>query len=200
MEGKEYLIDTNNQIIIDNFKYNSNLNFFSLKIELEPIRDSSRQYFLGIDGRYYSFIDYKKEFQQWLNSALLGSLSKENLIKNAYKKIYTWKDPNGWKAEINSGLIDRNYDLIKSRLMKLKKKNADYFISIDGLNPFIYEADEFGAYFNNCGEPRSWQYPVMSIVINHKNKSQSYQDLFEYLRTENGYKLISFTIRNADLK
>jgi len=199
VEGKEYVIDTNNQIIIDNFKYNSSLDFFSLKIEHEPIQDANRQSFLGVDGRYYSFIDYKKEFQAWLNFAILYSFSREKLIENSYKEIYIWKEPNGWISEVNSVFIDRNFELIKSRLAELNKEKADYFISIDGLNSFIYEAAEFDTYFNNCGDAKAWKYPVMDVIINRKTESDFNQDHFEFLRTENGYKLISMTIRNGKL-
>jgi hypothetical protein len=198
--GKEYLIDTNNQIIIDNFKYNWTLDFFSLKIEHEPIPDANRQGFLGVDGRYYSFIDYKKEFQSWFNFEILYSFSKEKLIGSSYKEIYIWKEPNGWTSEVSSTFIDRNFELIKSRLSELNKEKADYFISIDGLNPFIYKAAEFDTYFNNCGEAKEWKYPLVNVIINHKTKSDFYQDNFEFLRTENGYKLISMTIRYGKLK
>jgi len=58
VEGKEYLIDTNNKIIIENFKHNYNLDLFSLKIENAPAPEAYRQSFLGADGRYYSFINY----------------------------------------------------------------------------------------------------------------------------------------------
>ena len=198
--GKEYLIDTRDKIIIDNFKYDSSLDFFSLKIEHEPIQDANRQSFLGVDGRYYSFINYKKEFQAWLNIAILSSFSKEKLIEASYKEIYVWKEPNGWTSEVCSVFIDRNFELIKNRLAELNKQNAEYFISIDGLNPFIYRASEFDNYFNNCGESKEWKYPVMDVVINHKTESDFTQDHFEFLRTDNGYKLISMTIRNGQLK
>jgi hypothetical protein len=200
VEGKEYLIDTNNRIIIDNFKHNSDLDFFSLKIGQEPIQDASRQSFLGVDGRYYSFINYKKEFRQWLDSSLLDSLSKEKIIANSYNKIFFWKEPDGWTTETGSEFISRHYDLIKSRLTELNKKNLDCLISIEGLNPFIYETSDFDTYYNNCSEPKEWQYPVMSVILNHKTENDLYQDQFEFLRTENGYKLISVTIRNEKLK
>jgi hypothetical protein len=200
VEGKEYLINASNQIIIEDFKHNSNLDFFSIKIGHEPAQDANRQSFLGVDGRYYSFIDYEKEFQAWLNVALLNAFSREKLIECSYNKIYFWKEPDGWITEISSAFINRNIELVKSRLTEINKKHSDYFISIDRLNPFTYKAAEFDIYYNNCGEPKEWKYPVMDVVINHKTKSDSYQDHFEFLRTENGYKLISMTIRTGKLK
>lgn len=198
--GKEYLIDTHNKIIIDNFKNHSSLNLFSLKRDEKPVKDIRRKSYVGTDGRYYSFIDFKQEFQEWFDSSFLKAFSRENLIKNSYHKIYFWKEPRGWTSEINIEFINRNYDLIKSRLSSLNKKNSDYFISIEDLNPFIYEAPEFASYFDNCRQPKEWQYPVLTVVINDKNKNDFYQDIFEFLRTKNGYVLISVTIRNEQLK
>ncbi|MEN6320404.1 MAG: WG repeat-containing protein [Syntrophaceae bacterium] len=198
--GKEHLINTSNQIIIDNFKYDSSLDFFSLKIEQKPTQDANRQSFLGVDGRYYSFIDYKKEFQAWLHSAILSSFSQEKLINASYKEIYIWKEPHGWTSEDCSAFINRNFELIKNRLSELNKQNTDYFISINGLNPFIYKTTEFDIYFNNCGEAKEWKYPVIDVVINHKTESDFTQDHFEFLRTDKGYKLVSVTIRNGQLK
>lgn len=200
VEGKNYLIDTNNKIIIENFKHNYNLNLFSLKIENAPTNDPNRQSFRGADGRYYSFINYEKEFKSWLNEALLSSLSKDKLIESSYNKIYFWKEAEGWKTETSSSFINKYFELIKSRLSALKRNNADYFISISGLNPFIYEGTEFEIYYNNCGQPKEWQYPVMAVVINHKIQNDSYQDHFEFLRTQQGYKLINLTIRDDILK
>lgn len=198
--GKEYLIDTHHKIIIDRFKDNSSLNLFSIQTGEEPVRDIRRKSYVGTDGRYYSFIDFKKEFQAWLNASVLKSLSRERLIESSYDKIYFWKESQGWTSAISREFIHRNYGLIKGRLSALNKKNSDYFISVEGLNPLIYEAPEFASYFDNCRQPKEWQYPVLNVVINHKTQNDFYQDNFEFLRTENGYKLISMTMRNAILK
>jgi len=109
-------------------------------------------------------------------------------MESSYREIYTWKEPDGWTSEISRVFIERNFELIKSRLAELNKADEDYFISLDGLNPFIYEEPEFERYLNNCGEAKEWQYPVMSIVINHKTEKDSFQDHFEFLRKEKEYK------------
>ncbi|PKN83829.1 MAG: hypothetical protein CVU51_11605 [Deltaproteobacteria bacterium HGW-Deltaproteobacteria-1] len=198
--GEKLLLDTRNKIIIRNFDSESPLDFFSINIASEPSKDVRRQNFLGVDGRYYSFVDYKKEFQEWLFSNLLENLSVDRLIEHSYHNIYVWKDPDGWTPESKHKFIESNFELIKNRLTELNKKNSEYFISIDGLNPFTYDAAEFNTYYNNCGEPKEWKYPVMIVIINHKTKNDLNQDHFEFLRTANGYKMISLTIRNEKLK
>jgi len=198
--GRKYLIDTRNRIIINNINNESHLNLFSLQTGQKPVKDANRENFLGVDGRYYSFIDYQKEFQEWLNALLLHFPSEKKLMECSYHKIYIWKEPEGWTAETSSEFIHRNYDLLKNKFAAISKKNADRFFSIDGLNPFIYKTAEFDRYYNNCGEPKEWQYPIVSIVMNRKTKNDFNQDIFEFLRTENGYKLISMTIRSEKIK
>ena len=198
--GKEYLIDTNNKILIENFGYNDALNFYSLQKSKSPDKDETRENFLGVDGQYYSFINYEKEFKLWLKNNLLSDLSKKNLIKLSFDKITYWKEPTGWTSEAKAAFIDRNYTYIKLKLEELKNPKTDYFVSNDGLNPFIFETDEYEVYFNNCNEPKEWIYPIKNIVINSKNKADFKQDHFEFLRTEDGYKLISVTTAKNDLK
>lgn len=194
--GTEYLVDANNQIIINNFKNNSYLNLFSIKTGHEPVKDAHWQSFIGVDGKCYSFIDYEKEFLRWLNSILLNPFSREKLIECSLDKIFFWKEPDGWITEPKIEFINKNYEYIENKFKNLHEATSDYFISMDGLNPFIYTTSEFDAYFNNCKESKDWQYPVMNVTINNKAKKALYQDQFEFLRTENGYKLISATMKH----
>jgi hypothetical protein len=55
-------MDTNNNILIENFDPDDNLNFFSLEITKTPHPDTLRRSFLAKDGSYYSFVGFEKEF------------------------------------------------------------------------------------------------------------------------------------------
>ncbi|OXA80078.1 hypothetical protein B0A65_08620 [Flavobacterium frigidimaris] len=200
--GKEFLIDTNNKILIENFEYENDfdLNFYSVQKSKNPSKDPTRENFPGINGQYYSFIDYDKEFKLWIKNTLLSDLSKENLLTNSFEKITYWKNPNGWINEPKAKFIDQNYKILKMKLQELNSEKTDYFISTDGLNQFIFEAKEYEEYFNNCNESKEWQYPVKNIVITSKDNEDFGQDHFEFLRTENGYKLISVSISEDTLK
>ncbi|MFD1603794.1 hypothetical protein ACFSJW_10230 [Flavobacterium artemisiae] len=198
--GKEFLIDINNKILIENFTYSNELNFYSLEKTKEPNKDETRDNFLGVDGMYYSFINYDKEFKHWLKNTFLTNLTKTSLEKHSFDKITYWKEPKGWISESKTMFVHHNYNLIKLRLQQLNSPKTDYFISSDGLNQFIYESEEYEIYFNNCHESKDWMYPTMDIVINPKNKTENGQDHFEFLRTENGYKLISVSLKTDNLK
>lgn len=198
--GKEFLIDTNNKVLIENFPYNDDLNFYSVEKSKDPSKDLIRENFRGVDGQYYSFINFDKEFKLWMKTNLLSDLSKDNLLKHSFDKITYWKEPNGWMNEPKTKFISQNYKFIKLKLQELNAAQTEYFVSSDGLNKFIFESNEFEIYFNNCREPKEWMYPVKNIVISPKNKADSGQDHFEFLRTENGYKLISVSAAKNNLK
>lgn len=198
--GKEFLIDINNKVLIENFSFNDDLNFYSLKKSKEPTKNETRDNFLGVDGQYYSFINYDKEFKYWLKNTLLSDLSKTNLEKHSFDKITYWKEPDGWISESKTKFINQNFTYLKLKLEELKNPKTDYFVSTDGLNQFIFESSEYEIYFNNCNESKDWMYPTMDVIINPKNKADFKQDHFEFLRTGNGYKLINISTAKNDLK
>ncbi len=198
--GKESLIDINNKVLIEDFAYNDNLNFYSVEKSKEPSKDPTRESFLGVDGQYYSFVNFEKEFKYWLENTLLKDLSKAGLEKQSFNKITYWKEPDGWVNESKTKFINQNYTYLKLKLQELKNQKTDYFISSGGLNQFIFESNEYEIYFNNCNESKDWMYPTMDIVINSKKQTDSGQDHFEFLRTENGYKLISVSSKTNNLK
>jgi len=193
--GEELLIDTSNKKIIEKFKNDDNLNLFSVKVTNDLIQDSVRKSFKGIDGKYYSFVDFEKEFKKWLEVNLFHDLTQMNLVKQTYKVI-TFSSSTGWKTEPSKQFIKRNYKLLESKLKAIAQKKCEYFIDKQGLNQFIFERNKFEKYYNNCGESKDWIYPTMSIVISNKNN----QDYFEFLRTDKGYRLLSMTLRSGKIK
>lgn len=199
-DGEQYLIDTKGQILVERFDYNKYLDYFSLKIESEPLNDSIRMEFRGINGQYYSFIDYEKEFNTKLGALIATDFTENDLSKMCYDSIYYWKDGQGWVSESNGSFLNKNFEIVKERLLQLKSKNVDYNIFVGGLNPYTYESYSFSKYFNNCGEAKESKYPVMNVVINSNMKRDLVQDHFDFLKTDNGYKLISMTIRTGKIK
>lgn len=197
--GQEVLIDTMNNILIENFNYDKSLNFFTLEKTKTPHSDTIRKSFLAIDGSYYSFVDFEKEFKQWITTELENNLTLERLISISYDTI-TWETQNGWGKSNKERLITDNFIILKNGLLEILEPKTDYFISSDGLNPFMFEGREFEKYFNNCGESKDWIHPTMSIIISHEDKKNFTQNHYEFLRTDNGYKLICLTIRNEKMK
>lgn len=138
----------------------------------------------------------------WLKNNLLTDLSKDNLLKHSYDKITYWKEQeeNGWISKPKAEFFKQNYKSIKAKLLELKSANCDYTVFSESLNKFIYEVAEYDQYFDNCRQAKDWINPVKNIVISPQNKNDSGQDHIEFLRTKNGYKLISISLRKEELK
>lgn len=196
--GQTVLIDTLNNILVENFSYDSSINFFTLEKTKTLCSDTIRKSFLATDGTYYSFIEFEKEFRQWLTNDLLIDLTEEKLI-NACLDNIVWESTSGWVISKKEQFIKNNFLVLKNGLLEIMQPNCDYFVSQDGLNPFMFQGIEFEKYFNNCGEAKDWLYPTMTLVVSHKNKKDFTQNHYEFLRTDNGYKLICVTIRNKNI-
>lgn len=197
--GQRILIDTMNNVLVENFKHNSPLNFFTLEKTKVSHPDTTRISFLALDGSYYSFVDFEKEFRQWITNELRNNLTVDRLIDISYDTIIL-ETLNGWGKASSKKLINDNFAVLKNGLVEILHPKTDYLISSDGLNPFMFEGTEFEKYFNNCGEAKDWIYPNMSIVISHGRKRKFSQNHYDFIRTDNGYKLICLTIRNQEIK
>lgn len=198
--GKHVLLNTNNEELISNFETEGRLDFYSLKIADKPDPDPVRESFKAVDGRYYSFVNFDKAFRSWLKQALPAQFNKTDLLKASYKEITFWKEPTGWISENKNSFIHRNFELIRKQLLEIYKPGADYHIFDEALNPMIYESEDYKPFFNNCGEAKNWLYPAMNIVINHKGKKDIYQDQITFLKTPEGYRLISFVSGTTAVK
>lgn len=197
--GQEILIDTLNNVLVENFFYNNSINFFTLEKTKTPHSDTTRKSFLATDGTYYSFIDFEKEFRQWLTNDLFVNLTEEKLVRASYDNIIIWESTNGWVNSKKEKFIKDNFLILKNGLLEILQPNCDYFVTKNGLNPFMFEGIEFEKYFNNCGEAKDWLYPTMAIIVSHKHKKDFTQNHYDFLRTDNGYKLICVTIRNEKI-
>lgn len=195
--GQTYLIDTANNILVTDFSPDHHLDFFSIAKVDKPYEDSIRACFRGLDGQYYTFVDYEKEFSTWLFSGLLDSFTQEQLTAVTHEEMTYWDKRTGWMTESGENFSQRNYMFIKSILEGLSNTTTQYDVFIEKLNPFIFTSEAFEQYFNNCLEAKDWQYPVMNLVISYNEQGDFYQNHFEFLRTEKGYKMIGATIRNG---
>jgi formylglycine-generating enzyme required for sulfatase activity/tetratricopeptide (TPR) repeat protein len=123
------LIDTSNNVLIDDFPdiYNRYFDFFSIEKSKTPHPDTTvRESFPAKGGGYYSIIDIEKEFKRWLDNDLEAAL-KADILNPALKadknnpdpkKLIGWHITDYWDHAIidNNGkvyrqeFIVRNYD------------------------------------------------------------------------------------------
>lgn len=196
--GQELLLSIDNQVLVENAKYEGQLNFYSLRLTEKPSTKSTEISFKGNNGMHYTFTDFEKDFKNWLKNDFLNQPSVSKAIKNSMDSITYWKD--GWVTESTTRFIEKNFQLIVDKMNSTLGSNSDHFVSTNGLNSFMYRGDSYDDYFNTCGQPNQEKYPVMDLIINHQMDSNLIQDHFEFLKTNNGYRLISVAMRSEKMK
>jgi len=73
-------------------------------------------------------------------------------------------------------------------------------VTINGLNRYIYTGKEYDIYFDDCSNAKINKYPVLELITEHDVGKNYKQNHYSFLKTDNGYKLISFTIRTKEIK
>lgn len=197
--GVSCLIDTNNKILVKNIDENLDINYFSVQIGDTPNNNKIRKNYLGADDKYYSFINYPQEFRQWFFEAINDNMSKQTLINNSYDNIFYWNKSEEWTKKDSKSFINIYYDVISDRLSGLNNEYLDYSMNTGLLEIFV-DDKSLGKYFNDCGEHFDEKYPLLQIVINHQSSGEFKQDIFEFLRTDEGYKLINISIADAEFE
>lgn len=193
------LTDTTNRLLIENFAIPNSVSLHTLQLSDKPATDPLRKYYRGVNGRYYGFIDTDAEFKRWLK-ILLTDISKTPLRNATFHQVKYWQEAAGWLSASRDSFIDKNFELLRRLLLRLKSEDARYDMFNESLNPYLFDSEIFSAYFNNCNEAREGQYPVKNVVVNHGTGRNLKQDHFTFLRTDSGYKLISVSLSTEQLK
>jgi len=192
--GTEVLVNTSNKTLIHNFPYDDDIDFYSMTITDEPVNASAMKTFKGINGQYYSFISFEKEFNNWFNNQFLNSITMDKLLKQTYDKLTIATDTGG-RLENKENYIKVNFDRLKSKLIQLKNPEKNYDVVKGQLNPYDDSSKPFAEYFDNCGMYKDWLYPVMQVSVKQESSDWKIrQEGFEFVRTPAGYKLIGINI------
>lgn len=193
--GKSSLIDTNNYVIIEDFPFTADLDFYNILVD-DSIQDESYwEKFNGVDGKIYSFINFEKEFKQHLENQFSKEVRDELLNEMCFDTVTYWDEHTGWLKQNSLDFVADHLEKIKPIVISVLDGSADYFISTSHLNPFVFNGPAFQKFFNHCADPMYWKYPVMDLVVNHNVNGNRSQSHLEFLRTEEGYKLILMSLK-----
>ena len=188
--GTEVLVNTKNQTLIRDFTFDDDIDFYSMTITDKPVNDTTRKTFKGINGQYYSFISFEKEFNNWFKTQFLNISTVESLLNQTYDKLIVATDTGG-REENKEKYIKANFDRLKAKLIQFKTREKSYDVFKGELNPFDNSSKLFADYFDNCGEYKGWQYPVMTVFVKQESRDgKPRKEGFEFLKTPSGYKLI----------
>ena len=195
------LINEKNEVLVRDFEYKPELNLYSLQISEVKSDDPNRISFVGTNGKFYSFVDFEKEFSTWFECEFLSH--PEAILNNSYEEIsYFSKGKSEYIFTPKQDFLAKNGTLIADYFSAFKNEEPKHFIAIEGLNPYIFESKKYDSYFDNCGNAREWQYPLMTLVVSRNDEGcgSYYQDHIQFLKTKSGYKLIGLSLNSVKLR
>ncbi|MCI5056533.1 MAG: WG repeat-containing protein [Flavobacteriales bacterium] len=192
-DGVTMLIDTNNNVLLEDYPRDSLHLFktFQWENESSDLSNPNRDYFKSPRGATFSLINAKREFRNWYQ----GSFLMHPISPNHYDlEIAYWSKSNEqWEQMTKEDLL-KNYSKYIQRICNSREKQTSIFN--EHLNHYIFESSRFNEYYDNCGDHKSMEFPVFEIGIRNP-ESLGYQSFIQFLRTTNGYKVISM---NLDLE
>ncbi len=195
--GTYYLINTKNEVLVENFKPDNALDFYSMLISTGESRDETRVSFKGKNGSNYSFINNEKLFEKFLLEEIIKNISPGRLIAHSWPELIYWKDGLGWISKNSAEVIHDNFNLISKILSDMQREGMEYTISIQDHIICPDQMDsKFDQYRGNCGGLDTGHYPLMEIYIQHKGDYKTQKSL-SFLKTDEGFKLLSLSFGNA---
>jgi len=201
--GTTYLLNESHEILVKNFKYKNSLNWYSMHITDTKENNPLRVYFKGIHGKFYSFIDFKKEFEKWLYTDFLSVLKPHDLQKHLFQEItFVSKEKNAWIHQDKKIFLEKNSKVLISELSKVINKTVKYDILEGSISLFNHKDKAYSKYFDYCAQYKKDKFPMFTLVLDHykKDGTYDYQDSFDFIKTDEGYKFINITLRKIELQ
>jgi hypothetical protein len=194
-DGITAMIDDKGNLLADSLDISSlqNLNWYSLQISNAPPDTTLRHAIKAKDGRYYSFVDYEKEFNQWFYTQYLNS-TKSNLLHHTFDEVCI----EGLSKKRLRKFVPKKafaisyYAPLQKKLQRIKANKIETRVFSEQLNYMIFDQPRFKAYYTDCGEANIAKYPLFEVITstNDRREKFQYQEHFSFLRTADGYKLI----------
>ena len=193
--GTVYLLNTKNELLIKDFKPNVMLDYRSMKISKEPNTDKMRDNFLGINAKYYSFVNYKKEFNNWFLNTFLTHINKEKIASHLYNTIF-YDNNNNRKDISKEKFLSRYYKHFTHTLKRINDTSTKWKIDNGSFYYTIGKHHDSEYIYDNCGDEIEEKYPLFDVTINHMVNGKEHQDIISFLRTKNGYKMVHNAMYN----
>lgn len=197
VDGKSYLVNTNNEIQVEGFEYNDDLDWYSLQISDTIISDTKRVSFKNTEGKFISFIDNKLEFEYYLDT-LLTDLTSEKILDNSFANIVFY-DSTGWTSLPKHEYYKKNNDKVIHSLKSINKSNFKYHISILDFIPLPEHLDYIlENRIDKFGRRNKGKYPIYSLIVSkigEKGQCLS-QNHFHFMKFDEKIELISVTLRD----
>ena len=216
VNGETILINANNEVLINDIKVNTNnINWYSIERNKSLIDTSTSISLIGTDSSLFTFLDYNKEFNKWFQTKFLSNINHDNerqLIETFFPIMKYWalKQSKWVNIEQRIFLMQFPNSVIKQVLVNDHVKQIT--VSSQPLNPQIFKEKVYRKFYTSCGIHNKERYPLFEVLIStykkRKRKLSSklfsefdkiyvldYQENLDFIRLENDYKLIQFSIK-----
>src|SRR5690606_16160192 len=190
VKSKEMSRQPASRVLVANYSHIDEYNDLRRDVVVGQGADSIRDSFKGVNGKFYSFINYEREAEQVIREYLQKGLTPERVEELCFQEVTYWEKDAGWLPLPKKEFVKRFYKQLEDNLHQLNIKPKTYFFSLDGLNPFIFDTPLYAKYFDNCGFSNEWKYPTVNLVLDNSEESARPQTHMHFLRTEKGFKLI----------
>ncbi len=211
--GETILINEMNEVIADSLRVDlSNVNWYSKRINDPSVDTGIYVNIRGKNGSTYSFVDYDKEFGKWFYTSFLPSLNNKAALQGRlFDEVTYWSQNGGWKSLGKKAFL-KTFTAALTAQRFAPNKMKEVSISQGLFNEFIFDNKIYKKYLNTCGEHDKERYPLYHVMLTYKKERHTtaagdatagavgdygidYQEHFEFLRTENGYRLISVSLK-----
>lgn len=197
--GQKLLIDQHGETLVEDFniKRLDTLDWYSLLVSDQPPDDARRVWFKGVNGRYYSFIDIEEDFAIWLGQSFLPHLDSASLQANSYPQVWygAGEAPlRSYRSGPAKSVIARNASALRLRLAALRT-SGKFAVRVDDAG-WPFEPDRDPQYFDGCANFAYWKTPKVALMENWNLGvfEPAKHASFDFIRTPDGYRLVSFSL------
>lgn len=200
--GSTMLINARGEVLVDQFEMKGNpvINWYSLQMKDVPGDTALYCSVKGVNGKWYVFMDYQKEFEKWFKEVYLEESGEmQKLRASAHDSLVSsLPEYPDWKRMSRDEFIKSQGRQLQGRLQPLRDQAIRYFAVMEGLNPYIHTGGSFEPFFDTSDAVEAGRYPAFDVISNieDKNGRLDYQEHYSFLRTDHGYKLIGVSWRN----
>jgi hypothetical protein len=155
----------------------------------------------GVNGKYYAFINYEKEFKKWFYRSYISKVNTNDLLKACFDEVYiqaNFKDTTE-RHYTKTAFVKQYGQLLSQKISTIGQPGTETVIMPEALNSFIYTDKNYKQFYTDCGDHNREKYPQFDVVTTHLNgrKQADYQESLSFIRTNTGYKLIGIYVRDS---
>ncbi|GAA3927196.1 WG repeat-containing protein [Hymenobacter algoricola] len=203
--GRTVLLNERNEIVVDSLPGHkwAGLNPYSLQVNTPTPDTATSLTFRAVNGDRYSFVDYEKEFTQWLYTVFVPAVRTGEANKVAplcFTELAASARPfNGWPHFERAEFVNKFYEpVLRPKLGALHRGAKNVVVFPESLNSLIFTSPDFQPFRTDCSEHFQEKYPAFVVVVTYQpspgKPEDDYQNHFGFIRTENGYRLFQVSL------